>query len=60
MGESAHDQYAVYRATIIGHRKPQPRDERVYFNFWRYEGKELQGTDREQVIITDFHFAPAD
>lgn len=37
---------------------PDTARERIYFNFWRYQGKPLQTSDREKVIVREFRFIP--
>ncbi|WP_076488373.1 glycoside hydrolase family 16 protein [Alkalispirochaeta americana] len=44
------------RFTVHSSVVPDARRERVYFNFWRYQGKPLQSSERELLVVTDFVF----
>lgn len=54
--------YGVYEARLLarfvveGSVVPDSERERLYFNFWRYQGKPLQHADREEIIVADFRF----
>lgn len=54
------EELVISRFSVEGAVVPEPRRERIYFNFWRYQGEPLQQTGRETVVVTDFRFTPPD